>query len=354
MQAGRPRVAVVSLTLSVAGATVHEPPPYSPGSRLHHAEEGDVMKLFVRSAIGITAALWLSSLLILPDSPSAQPQQLHLNPVIAKLVDGHTVYGLNTGDLSLAYAREVARAPVDFVYADLEHNPLDFPALHVFLMGMQDKAAVLRKGNLQPNVALFARFPPEADQSQWVVKQALDIGLHGVIFNGVDTPDQALFAVRTMRYPQMRDSKYHEPNGIRGAAPGNATWIWGLTGDEYERHADIWPLNPDGDLLATMMIESVEGLENVDTIASVPGVGALFPGAGNDLAHSLGVRQNSPELEAAFQQILAACKAHKIACAITANTANDIVKRVKEGWRIIRSTVPAIVAGRAQLGEQQR
>jgi hypothetical protein len=28
----------------------------------------------------------------------------------------------------------------------------------------------------------------------------------------------------------------------------------GLSADEYERHADVWPLNPDGDLLATMMM----------------------------------------------------------------------------------------------------
>lgn len=301
------------------------------------------------TATSVGAAL--ASVLLAQGVPSAQQQRLHLNPVIAKLVDGKTVYGLNTGDLSLAYAREVARAPVDFVYADMEHNPLDFPALQMFLMGMSDRGMVLRKGNLQPNVALFARFPPEADDSQWVVKQALDIGLHGVIFNGVDTPEQALFAVRTMRYPQMRDAKYHEPNGIRGAAPGNATWIWGLSGEEYERHADVWPLNPDGDLLATMMIESVEGLKNLDTIAAVPGVGALFPGAGGDLSRSLGVRQNTPELEAAFQQILKSCKAHKVACAITATSGNDVAKRVKEGWNLIRSTVPAVIAGRALLGE---
>src|SRR5437762_5618844 len=126
------------------------------------------------------AGIALATLLLTPSRPVAQQKPLHLNPVIAKLAEGRTVYGLNTGDLSLAYAREVARAPVDFVYADLEHNPLDFPALHLFLMGMTDRAMVLQKGNLQPNVALFARFPPEADQSQWVVKQALDIGLHGV------------------------------------------------------------------------------------------------------------------------------------------------------------------------------
>lgn len=284
-------------------------------------------------------------------SPSAQ-QALHLNPVIAKLAEGRTVYGLNTGDLSLVNARETARAPVDFVYVDMEHNPLDFPALHLFLMGMTDKATVLKKGNLQPNVALLARFPPEADESQWVVKQALDIGLHGVIFNGVDRREQALAAVTSMRYPQLKGSKYYEPNGIRGSGPANATWIWGISGEEYDRHADLWPLNPEGDLLAMLMIESVQGLENVDAIASTPGVGALFVGAGSDLTRALGVRAGSPEVEAAFQRVLRACKARRIGCAITANSANDVARRVKEGWNIIRSTVPAISAGRALLGEK--
>jgi 4-hydroxy-2-oxoheptanedioate aldolase len=284
--------------------------------------------------------------------PLAQETALHLNPVIAKLAAGKTVYGLITSDLSLANARETARAPVDFVYADLEHNPLDFPALNTFLLGMTDRAAVLKKGNLQPDVALFARFPPEADQSQWVVKQALDIGLMGVIFNGVDSKDQAVLAVRSMRYPQLKGSAHMEPRGMRGYGPTGATWVWGVSGADYERRADVWPLNPEGDLLATIMIESVEGLKQLDEIASVPGVGALFLGAGADLSRSLGVAQNSPEVEAAFQQVLRACKAHKVACAITANSANDVARRVREGWNIIRSSVPAISAGRALLGEK--
>jgi len=279
-----------------------------------------------------------------------QPPSVHLNPVIAKLAEGKTVYGLNTGDFSLTYAREVARAPVDFVYADLEHNPLDFPALNMFLLGMTDRAAIMKKGNLQPNVALFARFPPEADQSQWIVKQALDIGLMGVIFNGVDSKDQALFAVRTMRYPQLKGSRYREPAGIRGYSPVGATWAWGVSAAEYERRADLWPLNPEGDLLAVMMVESDEGIRNLDAIASVPGVGALFVGAGADLSRSLGVTQTSPELETAFQQVLNACKAHRVGCAITASSGDDVARRVREGWNIIRSTMPAITAGRAILG----
>jgi 4-hydroxy-2-oxoheptanedioate aldolase len=299
-----------------------------------------------------TFGLALAAIVQMPGTPLAQQKPLHLNPVVAKLAEGRTVYGLSTGDMSLVNARETARAPVDFVYADMEHNPLDLPALHVFLLGMLDRGLVLKKGNLQPNVALFARFPPEPDQSTWVVKQALDIGLHGVFFNGVETKEQALVAVRSMRYPQLRGSKYYEPNGVRGSGPANATWIWGITGPEYDRHADVWPLNPEGDLLAMPMVETAEGVRNVDAIAATPGVGALFVGAGGDLTRSLGVRPGAPEVEAAFQQVLKACKSHRVACAISANTAADVARRVKEGWKIIRSTLPAIAGGRALLGEK--
>jgi 4-hydroxy-2-oxoheptanedioate aldolase len=297
------------------------------------------------------AALLVIPCLLLP--ASAQDSATHLNPVVAKLAAGKTVYGLiNTGDLSLANARDTARAPVDFVYADMEHSPLDFPGLAVFLAGLTDKAALFAKKSLQPNVALLARFPPEADQSNWVVKQALDIGLMGVIFNGVDTKEQAVTAVRTMRYPPMRGSPRREPVGVRGYSTAAASFAWGVSAAEYERRADVWPLNPEGDLLAVIMIESVEGLQNLDQIASVPGVGALFLGAGSDLSRSMGVVASSPEVEAAFQQVLKACKAHKVACGITAGNATDIVRRVKEGWNIIRSTVPAIADARGQLGDR--
>ncbi len=302
--------------------------------------------VLVLSSFVVAAALWTGR------TPAAQEPRLHLNPVVAKLAAGKTVYGLiNQGDLSLVNARETSRAPVDFVYADMEHSPLDFPGLSLFLLGMTDRAAIVRKGNLQPDVALFARFPPEADQSQWVVKQALDIGLMGVVFNGVDTREQALLAVRMMRYPPLRDSPRREPVGVRGYGTAGATWAWGLTAAEYERHADVWPLNPEGDLLAIVMIESVEGLKNVDAIASVPGVGALFLGAGSDLSRSIGVSQSSPELEQAFQQILKACKMHRVACGITAGSGADVARRVKEGWNMIRSTVLSITQGRTLLGQ---
>jgi 4-hydroxy-2-oxoheptanedioate aldolase len=229
----------------------------------------------------------------------------------------------------------------------MEHTPLDFQGLHMFNIGMIDRAAAAKKGSVAPNVALFARFPPEADEGAWVVKQALDIGLHGVIFNGVDTREQALAAVKSMRYPQLKGSKYFEPAGKRGAAPGLATWIWGLTTEEYERHADLWPLNPEGDLLAIAMIESVEGMKNLDAILSTPGVGAVFIGNANDLRHSMGVPATSPEVETARQTILAGCKRHNVACGITVANGTEMVKRLDEGWKMIRATVEIVRDGRA-------
>ncbi|HEY7444731.1 MAG TPA: aldolase/citrate lyase family protein [Vicinamibacterales bacterium] len=287
--------------------------------------------------------------LLLTGGLAAQRATLHLNPVIDKLSKGQPVFGLITGDLSLANARAVARAPVDFVYADMEHNPLNLDGLHTFLVGMSDKALVLKKGNLQPNVALFARFPPEADQSAWVVKQALDMGLMGVIFNGVDTKAHALAAVQSMRYPQLKGSPRFEPVGKRGAGSAIATWVWGVSTDEYERRADLWPLNPDGDLLAIVMVESAEGLKNLDEILSVPGVGMVFIGAANDLRLSLGVPASAPEVEAARQAILKGCGAHKVACGITATSGADMVKRLNEGWKMIRATEEVIRAGREMM-----
>jgi 4-hydroxy-2-oxoheptanedioate aldolase len=247
----------------------------------------------------------------------------------------------------------MARSDIDYVYLEMEHGPMDFQGLHHFAVGMIDKLAIVKKGNAQPNVALFARFAPAGrDGGDWVVKQALDLGLMGVIFNDVDSAEQATRAVQSMRYPQMRTSKYPTPLGTRGHAPGYALWVWGVSAEEYERRADVWPLNPDGDLMAIVMIESAEGVKNVDAIAATPGVGALFLGQGSDLSHSLGVPQNSPEVEQAFQTILKACLAHNTPCGITATSSDNIAKRLREGWKMIRTTPDALRQWRATQPRQ--
>src|SRR5450755_2712630 len=91
---------------------------------------------------------------------SAEEAAKHLNPVIEKLAAGKPFIGFQTGDLSLQNARTLARADIDYVYLEMEHGPMDFSGLQQFSVGMIDKAAILKKGNVQPNVAIFARFAP--------------------------------------------------------------------------------------------------------------------------------------------------------------------------------------------------
>ena len=292
--------------------------------------------------VRVSLAASIAVALLIPSPTAAQQSAQHLNPVIDKLAKGQPVFGLQAAGLSLQGARAAARSEADFIYVDMEHNPLDFPALQMFLLGMGDKGLVLKKGSLQPNLALFARFPPEADQAAWVVQQALDIGLMGYIFTGVETREQTLAAVQSMRYPQRRGSPHMEPLGKRGSGAANAAWAWGLSGEEYQRRADLWPLNPEGDLLAIVMVETAEGVKNLDEILSVPGVGMVFIGAAGDLHLSLGVPRDAPEVEAARQTILRACLAHNVACGLTPTNAADAVRRIDQGWKMIRST-PAVI-----------
>ena len=293
-----------------------------------------------RRAATIVIGAFLALLFTPAGIASAQEAPLHLNPAIEKLAHGQPIIGTQTDDMSLQNCHSLARLNFDYSYVDMEHGPLNLDGLAYCVAAMVDKAAVLKKGNAQPNVALFARFPPygrDLESNDWIVKQALDMGLMGVIFNGVDNKEQMTRLIRYMRYPQQKTSKYQQPPGLRGYAPGNAIFAWGVSAAEYERHADVWPLNPEGDLLAIPMIETLEGLKNVDEIAAVPGVGAIFLGAGGDLHQYLGVPQDSPEVEQARQTILAACKAHNVACGITALTKPDVDKRLKEGWKMIRT-----------------
>ena len=231
----------------------------------------------------------------------AQQAPLHLNPAVEKLAQGQPIIGTQTDDMSLQNCHSLARLDFDYAYVDMEHGPLNFDGLAFCIAAMVDKAAVLKKDNAQPKVALFARFPPygrDLESNDWIVKQALDMGLMGIIFNGVDNKEQMTRLIQFMRYPQPKTSKYPQPSGCAGTLPGMRS----LRGASPRPSMSGMPMFGrsirEGDLLAIPMIETAEGLKNADEIASVPGVGAIFIGAGGDLHQYLGVPQDSPVVEA--------------------------------------------------------
>jgi 4-hydroxy-2-oxoheptanedioate aldolase len=276
---------------------------------------------------------------LLAQLPPLKPA--HLNPMIEKLEAGQAVFGPIISDLSMSNARTWARSNADYIWIDMEHNPLNMEAVANFVAFSNDRSYTVKRGDGQPKQAILARFPPyPSDNAAWIAKQALDMGLMGIVFNTVNTKDEAIAAVRQMRYaPQRNDPPTQKgPAGFRGYAPGGALWNWGIGAAEYQRRADLWPLNPNGDLINVFLIETPEAVKNIDEIASVPGVGVINAAAAGDLSNAMGISgqaNTSPEVEAHRQTILRACNAHHVVCGILANGKQDIDRRVKEGWKML-------------------
>ena len=84
---------------------------------------------------------------------------------------------------------------------------------------------------------VIVRIPPngrEIHQNQWMVKQILDTGVAGLMFPHIETAEQAINAVKAVRYPQPAGAPNVEPEGVRGASNAIAARYWGMSGREYE------------------------------------------------------------------------------------------------------------------------
>jgi 4-hydroxy-2-oxoheptanedioate aldolase len=136
-----------------------------------------------------------------------------------------------------------------------------------------------------------------------------------------------------MRYPPDQGDPQPEPRGRRGRAPWNAVWYWGIGYTEYLEKADVWPLDPNGELLAVIQIETRQAVDNIEEIITVPGVGAIFIGP-SDLSADFGLPATDPQVEAAMQKVLKACLDHDIPCGITTGP-QDIKNRTEQGFRFV-------------------
>ncbi len=285
----------------------------------------------IRQTMACASVIAVLSLCV-PSTPAlAQDDYVRMNRTIELLENGQPALGVLSADYSLGNARTLAGSNLDFIIIDMEHFPFDVERLQMFLLGMTDKRRIQQKGNLQMNVTPFVRVPATgAEQVLFQAKQVLDVGVFGVMYPSISTVEEAENAVRATRYPQTTGAPDFEPAGLRGRNPANATWFWGVR--DYMQRADVWPLDPRGDLLAILQIETVEGVENVEEIVKVPGIGVLFIGP-SDLTASMGYPSGS-EVEDAIQRVLAACLAQGVPCAITTG-AGSVERRLNEGFRFV-------------------
>jgi 4-hydroxy-2-oxoheptanedioate aldolase len=210
----------------------------------------------------------------------------------------------------------------------------------------------LKKDSSAPPIVPVLRVPSGGSEGPAkYIEFALGLGVPNIVIPKISGAAEVRRLVSLMRYPQKSGSKYPEPRGERREAPGQAPAYWGMSKADYMRKADLWPLNPEGELAAIVMIESKASVESIEEILRVPGLGGILIGP-YDLGDSLGVgRPRGGKIleatEAAIQKVRAACQAYgKVICGLAGADISKKDRRLKEGWNMIQFLAPGVPASR--------
>ena len=179
-----------------------------------------------------------------------------------------------------------AGAGFDWIVIDAEHGPGSERSI----------LAQLQVLGGQPATHPVVRIPTGHGQAgQTWIKRVLDLGAQSLLVPMVDTAEQARAVVQAARYPDALGQ-----HGLRGVAPMRAA-AWGRHRD-YMREANQ-------QLCLIVQAETRQALDQLDAIASVDGVDAVFLGPA-DLSASLGHQGDTqhPEvmelMEQATQRLL--------------------------------------------------
>jgi 2-keto-3-deoxy-L-rhamnonate aldolase RhmA len=270
----------------------------------------------------------------------------------------------------------------DYMNVGMEHGSFDMAGLASYMRGMID-AGPTRSGHRTPTVIVEAPVngidAAHVRHNAWLFRQILGRGVHGILLCQAESAEAVRAFVESCRYPHNTigvDPDIPSPMarmegavrakeagtdaagrrwlgiGTRGrGSEATAAPVWGLSTEDYIERCDPWPLNPKGELLLGVKLESPEGVANCDEIIAVPGLGFAEIGPG-DLSLSLGYRTIPrepfpPEMQKARDRILAACRKNRVAF-LQSCTADNVIARIDEGVRVVAGhSEAAAIKGRA-------
>ena len=308
-----------------------------------------------------------------------------INRAIELLLSDQAIYyvGGHTGHI-LTREQGIADAHTwaDYINVGMEHGAFDLAGLDAYLAGLVEGGPT-NSGHRTPPVIVEAPVngTDEANirHNAWQFRLILGRGVHGILLCQAESADAVRAFVESCRYPhntigvdpslptplqRMEGARRHAVTatgddgrpllGIgtrgRGSEPSAAP-VWGLSGPDYLARCEPWPLNPDGELLLGVKLESPEGIANCEEILAVPGLGFAELGPG-DLSLSLGYTNMPrnpypPEMAAARERVFAACRRHHIPF-LESGTPETIAAKLDEGVRVIAGhREDTAIAGRA-------
>ncbi|KAH6908829.1 Pyruvate/Phosphoenolpyruvate kinase-like domain-containing protein [Coprinopsis sp. MPI-PUGE-AT-0042] len=233
-------------------------------------------------------------------------------------------YGIWLTLPGLFHARTIAQAHPDlgWILIDCEHGLIPLvPGAAESVAGIKGAARV------DGGPSTIVRIPATglSDSTSWQIKYALDAGAHGILVPMVSSKEKAQELVRDCKFP---------PQGRRGFGSPFTHGLWGVTVGEYLSTANQ-------STLVIAQIETKEGVENVEAIAEVDGLDALFIGP-YDLSISLNYPPPSPDphpdVEKIIQNILQVAHRASKKCAIFCTSGEQAKQRATEGFDMINIT----------------
>ena len=275
------------------------------------------------------------------------PKPKRINRAIELLEQGQPIYytGSHSGTAgTFEQGKLDAQTFADYISYDMEAAPYDIAGLAAYMQGLV-AGGPTRTGHRTPpvivNVPIRGTDEASVRANAWMFEQVLATGVHGILLVHAQTPGAVRALVEAVRYPNREQGVGQAglKEGTRGAhGAAMAAKVWGVSQAEYMQKADPWPLNPNGELLLGVKLESPEGIANCEAICAVPGLGFAEMGPG-DLGLSLGYTTLQrdpypPEMAEARASVFAACRRNHIAFLEGCTPAN-IVARLDEGVRVI-------------------
>ena len=200
-------------------------------------------------------------------------------------------------------------------------------------------------GHVTPTVII--ELPVQGESAEvirynaWQVRQILARGVHGILLCEASSAEAVSAFVESCRY-KINDLGVGcgLQDGTRGVGSEfKARLKWGLEDDnEYRAKADPWPLNPDGELLLGLKIETLEGLNKCEQILSVPGIGFAEMGPG-DMSMSMKIKrvpgaQPDQRLKDASARVKTACDKNGVKF-LESGTPGNITQVIDSGARVI-------------------
>ncbi|MBI5876634.1 MAG: aldolase [Chloroflexi bacterium] len=259
-----------------------------------------------------------------------------LNKVIGQLEQGKVAFVPFGTAGSISEAEWYATSPYDGIAYELEHNPYNPETLRLSLQFMLNRKQIAENG-IAPSCAPMVRIPINGrERNNWIVKQVLDIGVYGIIFPMINTADDALSALTAARYIQAKGVPDQLPVGKRGHAPNNAMRYWGLSQPEYFAKADVWPIDPNGEVLPILQCETEESVKNLrDILRAAPKPGVILISE-SDLSVSLGYgAQPHPEVDAAVQEAARICREFGVIYGSPQVDASNVEQRIADGFKFL-------------------